>query len=196
MAPRHSQALAQRDVREGAQQATHLGAGRGVAIDAPIALLERHGGREGQGVGRAEEEAQQAAQNVKALRVDGAGEVGLAFDVDRAGCAWANRRRDAGWEPIRERPCVTDGQPIDLPHFRTSRLDTEGPLGHQRAEMAGGQVGAVRASLCRVLDVGLRHRSGAMPSRQERPLPGRCPPGGRTASSAGRAGPRCVPSAR
>jgi hypothetical protein len=55
--PRHGQILAQRDVREGAQQATHLGAGRGVAIDAPVALLERNGGREGQRVGRAEEEA-------------------------------------------------------------------------------------------------------------------------------------------
>ena len=33
--PCHGQILAQRDVREGAQQATHLGAGRGVPIDAP-----------------------------------------------------------------------------------------------------------------------------------------------------------------
>ena len=45
--PRHGQILAQRDVREGAQQATHLGTGRRVAIDAPVALLERNGGREG-----------------------------------------------------------------------------------------------------------------------------------------------------
>ncbi len=94
----HGDGLFERHPGQGAEQAADLRARGGVAVDAAVALLERHGRAEGQGMLRLEQMPQAAAENMKPLGVDGTRKRGRAFDVDQPRPAGS----DGGGDPRRE----------------------------------------------------------------------------------------------
>ena len=108
----YREVLTQRHARESAQETAHLGGGGGIAVDAAIALFEGDRRGEGQRMAGLEQVAQQAAEDVEALGMDGARQFGLALDIDHAGAAGSRGRGDTLRKPKVSAPVLTTASPL------------------------------------------------------------------------------------
>src|SRR3546814_10157305 len=104
----HREILADRHLGEGGEQGGELGAGRAVAVDAAVGLLEHQAGRERQRSVDGEVAREVGGEDQNALGVEGPAQIDLALDVDHLAGTHAHPGRDA------TRP--TGGEAAELPH--------------------------------------------------------------------------------
>src|SRR3546814_16602026 len=93
----HREILADRHLGEGGEQGVELGAGRAVAVDAAVGLLEHQAGRERQRSVDGEVAREVGGEDQKALGVEGPAQIDLALDVRseerRGGKEWVSTWR-------------------------------------------------------------------------------------------------------
>src|SRR3546814_1904294 len=106
--------LADRHLGEGGEQGVELGAGRAVAVDAAVGLLEHQAGRERQRSVDGEVAREVGGEDQNALGVEGPAQIDLALDVDHLAGTHAHPGSDA------TRP--TEGEAAELHHAETVHL--------------------------------------------------------------------------